>query len=100
MSETVIATKCAGEGCHLLKPVQRQGLVKRDLAKTLSFLALHLMVGFTVAYAFTGSIAIASGIALVEPLVNAVVFFFHERAWRSEFTLLDVLLHRHVRDRS
>ena len=94
----MIASKCAGEGCHLLKPAVSPHPVKRDIAKTLSFLALHLMVGFTVAYAFTGSLAIAGGIALVEPMVNAVVFFFHERAWRSEFTLLDVLLHRHVRD--
>ena len=73
--------------------------MKRDLFKTLSFLGLHLIVGFTVAYLFTGSIAIASGIALVEPLVNAVVFFFHERAWNKSGTrkvpLLDILLHRH-----
>ena len=40
---------------------------------------------------------IAGGIALVEPLVNAVVFFFHERAWeRGKLpAALDVLLHRH-----
>lgn len=54
----------------------------RDLAKTLSYLVLHLIVGFSVAYLFTGSIAIAGGIALVEPLANAVVFFFHEKLWR------------------
>jgi uncharacterized membrane protein len=54
-------------------------------------------VGFTVAYLFTGSWMIAGGIALVEPLVNAVVFFFHERAWESRDrpALLDVLVHRH-----
>ncbi|MEJ5978532.1 DUF2061 domain-containing protein [Novosphingobium sp. PS1R-30] len=56
----------------------------RDLTKTASFLSLHLMVGFGVAYAFTGSLALAGGIALVEPLVNAVVFFFHERAWKRD----------------
>lgn len=67
---------------------------KRDLAKTFSFLALHFVVGFTVAYAFTGEIALAGGIALVEPLANAVVFFFHERAWRREFSWLDLLVHR------
>ncbi|GMN13845.1 hypothetical protein MTsPCn7_16210 [Altererythrobacter sp. MTPC7] len=69
----------------------------RDYAKTLTFLALHLIVGFTVAYLFTGSIALAGGIALVEPLVNAVVFFFHERAWeqKNRPALLGVLLHRH-----
>ena len=71
--------------------------MKRDLSKTFSFLALPLIVGFTVAYLFTGSWMIAGGIALVEPLVNAVVFFFHERAWESRDrpALLDVLVHRH-----
>ena len=71
--------------------------MQRNLSKTFSFLALHLIVGFSVAYAFTGSFALAGGIALVEPLVNAVVFFFHERAWESRDrpALLDVLVHRH-----
>lgn len=67
----------------------------QDLAKTASFLALHLMVGFSVAYAFTGSMALAGGIALVEPCVNAVVFFFHERAWRGELRIAAMLTHRH-----
>lgn len=73
-------------------------LMSRDLSKTLSFLALHLGVGFSVAYLFTGSLALAGGIALVEPLVNAVVFFFHERAWnrpRRGAAVLDAVLHRH-----
>lgn len=60
----------------------------RDLAKTATFAALHFAVGFGVSYAFTGSIAIATGIALVEPAVNTVVFFFHERAWRRLPALL------------
>jgi uncharacterized membrane protein len=71
----------------------------RDLTKTLSFLGLHLMVGFTVAFLFTGSVALAGGIALVEPLVNALVFFFHERAWNNsggEFSLLSAVTHRHA----
>lgn len=71
--------------------------MQRELTKTVSFLALHLLVGFSVAYLFTGSLALAGGIALVEPLVNAVVFFFHERAWekRPRPAPLDLLLHRH-----
>lgn len=67
----------------------------RDVSKTFSFLGLHLMVGFLVVYAFTGSVALAGGIALVEPLVNAVVFFFHERAWRGELSLGGLLGRRH-----
>ena len=71
----------------------------RDLTKTLSFLSLHLLVGFTVAYAITGSLAMAGGIALIEPMVNAVVFFFHERAWnkqerRASFSWRQLVQHR------
>lgn len=54
----------------------------RDLVKTASFAVLHFSVGFGVTYALTGSVAIAAGVALIEPMVNTVVFFFHERAWR------------------
>lgn len=54
----------------------------RDLLKTLTYLAVHLTVGFTVAYAFTGSLTLAGGIALIEPCINAVAFFFHEKAWK------------------
>jgi len=53
----------------------------RDLAKTASFAVLHFSVGFGVTYLLTGSIAIATGVALIEPAVSTVVFFFHERAW-------------------
>ena len=56
--------------------------LRHDLAKTLSFAALHFGVAFLVAYALTGSVAIATGIGLVEPLANSVAFYFHERAWR------------------
>ena len=56
--------------------------MRRDLFKTISFAVLHFAVGFGVSYAFTGSIVIAGGIALIEPLANSVVFYFHERAWR------------------
>ena len=52
-----------------------------DLAKTITYLAIHLCIGFTVAYLFTGSVAVAGGIALVEPCVNAVAFFIHEKLW-------------------
>lgn len=53
----------------------------RDLVKTASFATLHFAVGFGVTYALTGSVAIATGVALIEPMVNTVVFFLHERVW-------------------
>lgn len=60
----------------------------RDIAKTLSYLAVHLTIGFTVAYAFTGSIEIAGGLAIIEPMVNAVAFFFHEKIWAARYPVL------------
>ncbi len=53
----------------------------RDLMKTVSFGIVHFVVGFSVAYALTGSLVIAGGIALIEPAVNTVAFYFHEKAW-------------------
>lgn len=53
-----------------------------DLVKTVTFAVLHFSVGFTVTYLLTGSVAISTGVALIEPAVNTVVFFFHEQAWR------------------
>lgn len=56
--------------------------MRLDLVKTLSFAVLHFSVGFGVTFALTGSVAISTGVALIEPAVNTVVFFFHERAWQ------------------
>jgi uncharacterized membrane protein len=57
--------------------------MKRDLLKTGSFAALHFGVGFGVAYLISGSLPVALGVALIEPAINTVVFFFHERAWQK-----------------
>ncbi|QGP79299.1 DUF2061 domain-containing protein [Sphingobium sp. CAP-1] len=54
-----------------------------DLIKTGTYLTIHLTVGFTVAYLMTGSLALAGGIALIEPVINAIAFFFHEQAWKK-----------------
>ena len=58
-----------------------------ELIKTFTYLALHLTVAFTVGYLLTGSVALAGGFALIEPLCNAVAFFFHERAWNGRLRL-------------
>lgn len=53
----------------------------RPLLKTLTFAALHFATAFTVVYALTGNFAVSGAAALIEPLLNTVVFYFHERAW-------------------
>lgn len=52
------------------------------MLKTLTFAILHFGVAFGVAYALTGSVGIAGGVALIEPIVNTVVFYFHEKVWQ------------------
>lgn len=51
------------------------------MAKTATFASLHFAVAFSVGYAITGSALVGGTIALVEPAINTVVFFFHEKAW-------------------
>lgn len=51
------------------------------MAKSASFGILHLGVAFGVSYALTGDIAIAGAITFVEPAVNTVVHYFHDRHW-------------------
>lgn len=51
--------------------------------KTVTFAAVHFVVAFTVAYLLTGSIAISSALALLEPACNTVAYFFHEKAWAA-----------------
>jgi uncharacterized membrane protein len=61
--------------------------MSRDLLKTITYLTIHLTVAFTVGYLLTGSVSVAGGFALIEPLCNAVAFFFHEKAWNGRLGL-------------
>lgn len=51
------------------------------MTKTLSFAAVHFTVAFSVGYALTGSVVVGGAIALVEPAVNTVAYFVHEKIW-------------------
>lgn len=51
------------------------------MAKTLSFALVHFAVAFSVGYALSDSVAVGGTIALIEPALNTVAYFFHEQAW-------------------
>lgn len=51
------------------------------LKKTASYYVMHITVAAAVAYAITGNLWIAVTLSLVEPTVQAVAFFLHEKAW-------------------
>jgi len=44
------------------------------MIKTITFAICHFTVAFSVAYLLTGSFG-------VEPLVNTVAYYFHEKVW-------------------
>lgn len=52
-----------------------------SVAKTALFAGLHFVIAVAVAWALTGSLAIAGALAVVEPLVNAVALYFFDRWW-------------------
>lgn len=51
------------------------------MTKTFSFAVVHFIVAFSVGFALTGSVAIGGAMALIEPALNTVAYFFHEKAW-------------------
>lgn len=52
------------------------------MAKTISFAAVHFTVAFSVGYGMTGSLLVGGAIALVEPAINTVAYYFHEQVWK------------------
>lgn len=51
------------------------------MAKTITFAAVHFTVAFSVAYVISGDVLVGGAIALVEPAINTVAYFFHEQLW-------------------
>ncbi|BEU98385.1 DUF2061 domain-containing protein [Acidovorax sp. DW039] len=54
---------------------------KTMLLKTGSYYIIHICVAAMVAYAVTGNLLASLTLSLLEPTVQAVAFFFHEKAW-------------------
>ncbi|MCL1163629.1 DUF2061 domain-containing protein [Shewanella chilikensis] len=52
------------------------------MIKTMTFAILHFSVAFTITYLLTGSALIGGAVALIEPSINTVVFYFHEKVWK------------------
>lgn len=56
----------------------------RTLWKTLSYYAVHLVVAAGVAYAVTGDLMVALTLSLLEPTVQMVFFYLHEKVWEKK----------------
>src|SRR5690606_27784088 len=54
---------------------------QRMFKTTFSYYIMHITVAMIVGYLVTGSLTMAIALSLLEPTVQAVAFFFHEKIW-------------------
>lgn len=53
------------------------------MTKTISFAVMHFTIAFSVAYLITGSFIVGGLVAIVEPAINTVAYYFHEIFWNK-----------------
>lgn len=70
-----------GEGASGVRHIGFVEIDMRRLAKTGSYWVVHISVAVTVAWVLTGNLAAAMAIGLLEPTVQAFVFYIHEWLW-------------------
>ena len=56
-------------------------LVKRHIAKTISYRILSTTVGFLIMWGISGSIKIGAAFGVSELLLKPFIYFLHERFW-------------------
>ncbi len=54
------------------------------MKKTISFAVIHFFNAFMVTYLLSGSLLISSLVAMIEPSINTIAFYIHERVWQMK----------------
>jgi uncharacterized membrane protein len=54
---------------------------RRSLVKTVTWRVTGSSAVFVIGWIFTGNLGLAGTIALVQLVVNTVLYYFHERIW-------------------
>lgn len=57
---------------------------RHTLLKTLSYYCMHITVAIAVAYVVTGNWWVAMTLSLLEPTVQMLFFFLHEKLWERK----------------
>lgn len=52
------------------------------MIKTITFALMHFSIAFAVTYLITGDLLLGGLVAVIEPAVNTVGYFFHEKVWQ------------------
>ena len=51
------------------------------MIKTATFAVMHFSIAFSVAWILTGDVVVGGAVALVEPAINTVAYYLHDRFW-------------------
>ena len=57
---------------------------QRMFKKTFSYYIMHITIAMLVGYFVTGSIWMAVTLSLLEPTIQEIAFFFHEKIWEAK----------------
>lgn len=52
------------------------------MTKTITFAIMHFSIAFLVTYLITGSFVLGGLVTVIEPAVNTVGYFIHEKVWQ------------------
>lgn len=52
------------------------------MTKTITFAIMHFSIAFAVTYLITGDLLLGGLVAIIEPAVNTVGYFCHEKVWQ------------------
>ena len=55
----------------------------RSLAKTLSWRITGSSATFLISFAILGNLVIAGSIAIIQIILNTILYYFHERIWNK-----------------
>lgn len=55
--------------------------MKKIFVKTTTYGMMHLFITFCVAWVVSGSLPVALGISLIEPAIQVMGYFIHEKIW-------------------
>lgn len=67
---------------YLHEKVWKLSRQARPVIKTASFAVIHFNVAFLVGYLISGNWLVGGALALVEPSINTLAYFFHEKIWQ------------------
>jgi len=67
----------------MIAQIQNTPYEAHIMIKTITFAGIHFSIATLLAFALTGDFLLGSLIAIIEPAVNTVAFYFHEKAWKK-----------------